>query len=190
MKKYAFTDKRGFRRYSAVRQIVALRDVETPCGLVKAGELGGWLESEKNLSHEGNCWVFPMAVVAENAEVSGNAIVGKGGTKDCLPYGRDDSYETFLGGNAKVTDNSVVRNECCVTGETEILGDSVLWGVDLKIEGKARLEGAYCVGENIHLNGDVRLTKVSLPSGFCCEDAVEIRSTNEYLAELTYKDND
>ena len=36
-------------------------------GYIKAGELGGWIESENNLSQYGDAWV------SGNAEVSGNA---------------------------------------------------------------------------------------------------------------------
>ena len=42
---------------------------------VKAGELGGWIESEKNLSQGGNAWVYGDAMVYDNAEVCGNAMV-------------------------------------------------------------------------------------------------------------------
>ena len=46
-------------------QIKALEDF----GDVKAGDLCGYIESEKNLSQEGLCWV------SGNAQVSGNAWV-------------------------------------------------------------------------------------------------------------------
>lgn len=42
---------------------------------VKAGDLGGYIEKEENLSHEGNCWVGGDAWVYEDAEVRGNAVV-------------------------------------------------------------------------------------------------------------------
>ena len=35
-------------------RIRALEDFSS----VKAGDLGGWVESESNLSQEGTCWVF------------------------------------------------------------------------------------------------------------------------------------
>ena len=41
-------------------------------GNVKKGDLGGWLEKEKNLSQEDNCWVSENAQVSENARVSEN----------------------------------------------------------------------------------------------------------------------
>ena len=44
-------------------------------GVVKEGELGGYIESEKNLSHSGNAWVSGDAEVYGNARVSGDARV-------------------------------------------------------------------------------------------------------------------
>ncbi len=38
-------------------------------GNVKEGELGGYIEKEENLDHDGNAWVY------SNAEVYGNARV-------------------------------------------------------------------------------------------------------------------
>ena len=41
----------------------------------KAGDLGGYIEGESNLSHEGTCWVYDNACVYGNARVCGNACV-------------------------------------------------------------------------------------------------------------------
>lgn len=54
-----------------VYQIEALRDF----GNVKKGDRGGFIQSEDNLSQEGNCWVYDRSKVMENARVSGNAGV-------------------------------------------------------------------------------------------------------------------
>lgn len=42
---------------------------------VKAGDLGGWVEKEDNLSQSGNAWVSSNAKVYGNAKVSGDAVV-------------------------------------------------------------------------------------------------------------------
>ncbi len=42
---------------------------------VKAGDLGGFVERESNLSHDGNAWIFGNAQVYGNALVFGNARV-------------------------------------------------------------------------------------------------------------------
>ena len=44
-------------------------------GNVKEGELGGFIEKEENLSHEGDAWVYGDAEVCGNAEVCGDAKV-------------------------------------------------------------------------------------------------------------------
>ena len=44
-------------------------------GNVKAGDLGGYIEKEENLSHMGNAWVSGNAQVSGNARVFGDAQV-------------------------------------------------------------------------------------------------------------------
>ncbi len=51
-----------------VYRIRALKDF----GDVKAGDLGGWVESEENLSHEGNCWISVLGVVFGGATIRGD----------------------------------------------------------------------------------------------------------------------
>ena len=52
-------------------RIEALKDFAD----VKKGDKGGYVESEENLSHEGNCWVYDNARVYGNARVSGDVRV-------------------------------------------------------------------------------------------------------------------
>ena len=44
-------------------------------GDVKEGELGGYVEKEENLDHDGNAWVYGSAQVYGSARVSGDARV-------------------------------------------------------------------------------------------------------------------
>lgn len=55
-----------------LHRIQAARDI--PEIGVQEGDLGGFVESERNLSHKGTCWVF-AGQVYENAVVSGGATV-------------------------------------------------------------------------------------------------------------------
>lgn len=59
--KYEFTGEESTYNGNTVRRIRAIRDF----GNIKAGDLGGWLEKEENLSHRGNCWVADNATVRE-----------------------------------------------------------------------------------------------------------------------------
>lgn len=56
-----------------LRQIVALRDI--PRHGVKAGDRGGWIESEDNLAQEGDAWLFDNAVVSGRARIAGDVAV-------------------------------------------------------------------------------------------------------------------
>ena len=44
-------------------------------GIVSAGDVGGFVESEKNLEANGNAWVYGNAQVSGDAKVSGDARV-------------------------------------------------------------------------------------------------------------------
>ncbi len=65
-KKYDFTDEMKVFGGITLRRIVALRDF----GDVKAGDKGGWIEKEENLSQDGNAWVFGNAQVCGDAHVA------------------------------------------------------------------------------------------------------------------------
>ena len=81
-------------------RIRALRDI--PEAGVKAGDLGGFVAGEGNLSQEDGAWVGDKAQIYGNAEISGNvkifgfARVCKDAHFLCLgPIGSRDDYTTF-----------------------------------------------------------------------------------------------
>ncbi|WP_245410093.1 hypothetical protein [Bartonella tribocorum] len=54
-KKYEFTDETiEFDGYLTLYRIRALKDFRD----IKAGDLGGFVEYENNLSHENDCWIY------------------------------------------------------------------------------------------------------------------------------------
>ena len=82
-KKYELTEecKEHFGR--KLYRIKALIDF----GDVKTGDLGGYIESENNLSHNDNCWVFGDAEVCGNAWVYGDArVFGDAEIRVCADY--------------------------------------------------------------------------------------------------------
>ena len=101
MKKFEFTGETKtislFFRTATLHRIRAVAEF----GLVKIGDLGGWIEKEENLSHEGNAWV------CDNAKVWGNAKVF---------------------GDAKVCDNAKVWDNAKVCGNAEVWGNANVWG--------------------------------------------------------------
>ena len=81
--KYKLTDEKIEHYGKTLYRIQALKDFSD----IKAGDLGGYVESERNLSQYDNCWVadeawvygkakvFSNARISDNARVSGNAWV-------------------------------------------------------------------------------------------------------------------
>lgn len=71
MKKYEFTGEVKNLGAATLHRIRYLTDI--PESGIKAGDLGGWLESENNLSHHNKCAVSGDARVGGNAQVGGDA---------------------------------------------------------------------------------------------------------------------
>ena len=98
MKKYEFT---GETKQVGILGNITLKRIRATMefGFVKIGDLGGWIEKEENLSHEGNAWVYGNAEVYGNAKVWGDAEV----YDNAKVYGN-----AKVCGNAEVYDNAEV----------------------------------------------------------------------------------
>lgn len=70
-KKYILTDETIKVKGHILHRIKAIKSFFG----VKVGDLGGYIESETNLSHEGNCWVADNAKAYENSKVTDDAVI-------------------------------------------------------------------------------------------------------------------
>lgn len=82
--KYKLTDKTKKCGGRTLYRIQSLKDF----GDVKSGDLGGWVEGERNLSQEGDCWISGNARVYHDARVYDNAQV----FNDARVYGNEWVY--------------------------------------------------------------------------------------------------
>lgn len=130
-KKYELTTETVEVDGHVLHQIKALRDFAN----VKAGDLGGWIESESNLSHEGGAWVYDYAVVCGDASVFDNAWVRDDAwVYDQAKVGGDAvvCMDAEVYGNAKVSDkalvcdNAKVYGNACVCGNAEVRGNELV----------------------------------------------------------------
>ena len=103
VRKYEFTGETRLHGSVVLRQICRISD----------GEIGGWIESEANLSHEGDCWVSSNAQIYGDAKVFGDAEV----------CGNAEVY-----GNAKVFGDANVSGDACVYGDAWVYGDARVSG--------------------------------------------------------------
>ena len=137
MKKYELTSETKVINGVEVHRIKALKSF----GNIKEGDLGGWIESEKNLSQDGNAWIFDNATVYDNARVGGDAKV------------RDNAR---VGDNAKVRDNAWVGENAWVNGDALVGGDAWVNGNSL-VGGNAEVYGNSWVGYNAKVGGNVNV---------------------------------
>ena len=117
-KKYELTEEtKTLSDGTVVHRIRALRKFpinhHTACGLspdtvVFPDTLGGYVESEANLSHDGNCWVSEEAMVYGRARVLDNAHVMD---------------------HSKVCDYAIIRENAIVSGSARVFGRACVKGV-------------------------------------------------------------
>lgn len=130
-------------------------------GDVKKGDIGGWVESEKNLSQKGLCWIYDDAKVSAKARVSENARVMDLAVVDsnARVYGTagvcDLSHVTDY---ATVRGNSIVRDKSCVM-EFGLVDDHAFLYDRATVSGRAQVVGFARVCD------DSRVTNGSIVSG-------------------------
>lgn len=132
-------------------QIRALREIQNERIIVsiKKGELGGYVESEKNLSQEGNSWICQSARVYENALVKDGSLVGNKVIVRGNAAIEDDAYvramsigKTIIEDNARIGGISTVGLEdpfvvfnhkgTRIRGNSAILGNTMIDRTDVK----------------------------------------------------------
>ena len=78
---------------------------------VKAGDIGGYVQSENNLSQEGDCWIYDDAIAYNNSKIIDNAKV---------------CNKAILADNAIVMEDATVKDEAYIVGNGNILGKAVI----------------------------------------------------------------
>lgn len=135
MKKYTFLGKTKVLDDGVeVHRIVAVTDFKDLNGeTVNAGDLGGCIESEKNLSQDGIAWVRVTAIVCGNAVIKDNALI---------------SNDAVVSGNAKITGNARVKGHAKVRGDAQVRGHA-------EVTGWAIVQGAAVITNYAHVSDHV-----------------------------------
>ena len=115
MKKYELTEETINVFGKTLHRIRATRDFSN----VHAGDLGGFIENELNLSHDRDTWVYGNALVYGDARVGGKALV----SGDARVGG-----DAWVGGNALVSGNARVGGNALVSGNARVYGNALVKG--------------------------------------------------------------
>ena len=167
-KKYRLTDETIEFNGVKLHRIEALKDFS----LVKKGDRGGFVQSENNLSHDGDCWIFGDAYVYGNANVSNNAKV----YDNANVYGCAEVFnDARIYGSAKVYDNSKVFDNANVYDNANVFGDAKVFG-DTNVFDDAMIYGKSYVYDNAYVCGNVKVCGDTTIRGFA-----KVSSHSDYI---------
>ena len=150
-KKFELTDETTKIDNKIVYRIKAI----IPFLNVHEGDLGGFVSSENNLSHEGYCWIYDDSIVTDKAVVKDDAIV-------C-----DDSWvkdEAIIQNNAEIINSAIVSGKSLVKDKAQVDGGQV--SDNSIIEGNCTIQGFVSghakIGDNVIVKsgGDVNDAEV------------------------------
>lgn len=132
-------------------RIVALRDFSD----VKAGDRGGYVQSERNLSQQGDCWIYDEAMAMDNTLVAQNAKM---------------YHSAKLWGSAKMTNFAEIHNKAqmfnksFMGGHARIFGESMMYDCS-KILDLAEMHGCSCIMNNASMYDDSSMYDYSIMCG-------------------------
>ena len=161
-KKYKLTDEIIVFCDTKLYRIEALKDFSD----IKKGDKGGFIESENNLSHNGNCWIYDDAKVCDEAKVYGNAMI-YGHALICgyaKVYDNAQAYD-----NAEVCDHAKVYYKAKVCDKARINDNAEVYGQALVCD-NARIYDNVNIYGNAEVYGNVRI----------CGDA-KIENKSDYI---------
>ena len=148
-KKYELTDETKTiiveGKEHILHRIIALKDF----GGVQEGKLGGFIEKEENLSHEGDCWVYGYAMVFDDAMVFGDAKV----------FGNALVY-----GEAQVTDKAKVYGNAGVWGYANVYGNAKVFDF-ARVSGNAKVYGNALVDGRALVYGNAEISEGNIYRG-------------------------
>ena len=156
--KYELTDETIEVYGRTLHRIKALKNIGTD---VKKGDLGGFVESERNLSQKGNCWVFNSAMVYDSAMVFGLAEV-YGSAMVCGSaevYGKAKVYgSAMVFGLAEVYGSAKVYNSAEVYGKAKVYGSAKVYDSAM-VYSSAEVYGSVEVHGSAEVCGSAEITK-------------------------------
>lgn len=153
-----------------LKRIKALQDFSD----VKAGDVGGWVESDSNLSQHGNCWIYDESEVHSGSVVSGNAIVKNGSKakRGCHISGDSIVSSSIIASQVEIKDHVVVENSV-VMGKVTLCEDVLVTRSTIRSE-QSRINlggGMIIANQNMDVDNavpffdsDDEMTPLRLPS--------------------------
>lgn len=110
-KKYELSNEYVKLKGKTLYRIKAIKDF----GILKKGTYGGFVESEFNLSHNGECWIYDDAMVYDKARIINDARI----FEKSRIYG-----QSLVGDNAWIYGNAKICGTAWISGSTRVFGNT------------------------------------------------------------------
>lgn len=155
-KKYEFVEQALFQigneqvtlnRIRALRQLNPHRKKDC----VHIGDLGGWVESEANLSQEDNCWIDDNSIVLKNGLVKDNA---------------------YICGTSIVNDHAVVCDNALIAEHSYVTDDVIICDY-ASVVFKSTVRGALTLKDNVYIE-QVAMDSLWIPDEPRDEGSIEL----------------
>lgn len=127
---------------TTLHRIKAIKDF----GNVHAGDLGGFIEKEENLSQDGDCWVAENAQVYDDAKVYDNAVV---------------AGDAKIHGNARVYDDAEVSGDAQIYDRARVYGYAQVY-MHAKVSGDAEVYDVATVGGRVQVLGNSQIFETAV----------------------------
>ena len=160
-------------RIKALKDFILINGKE-----IRKGDLGGWIESEDNLSQEGLCWIYDECKMYDNARRSENSI-GYGNSHqfdnsqqfgDSQQFGRSRQFENSIQSeNSRQYGNSIQYGNSQQSGDSQQFGDSRQFGNSQQF-GDSRQYGNSQQFGNSRQSGNSRQFGNSIQFGYSVAD--------------------
>lgn len=124
-RKFELTDISTVVEQRTVHRIRALRDFSN----VKKGDIGGYVESENNLSQKGNCWIYDDAIAMNDSLVQDNAI---------MRFHSIIKDFVILKDNAEMRNRSSANGSCYIRDFAKLCGSAKIM-VNVDVSGNSRV---------------------------------------------------
>lgn len=168
MRKYTLTDETMEFHGRTLHRIKALKDLKGVDDIifVNKGDLGGWLESEDNLSQSNNAWVYGEAIVYDKAFVCDDArVYGCAEMKDeAYACGQTNIFNSAvvkdhaeIMNSAQVSGNARICERARISGEAWVKEDAGVYG-ESRIYGTARVSGEAMIGSSANVFGSAHIS--------------------------------
>ena len=123
--KYELTDITRQQNGRTLYKIRALKGFSD----VMSGDLGGWVQSEKNLSQSGDCWIYDEAYAMDMARIKDDAVLKNKAAAYEHAQVMDsarvvDTAEVL--GHSKIYEKALISCDCRVFGEAEVFGNTIM----------------------------------------------------------------